>query len=105
MIDREQFLKVAVPEAVVDLPGFGEVRVRGLTRVEAMGLKGFSDNGDLERRIIHLGMVEPALDEDDVAAWYAAAPAGMTDIIVDQVSKLSGLGQGAAKSGVPGIRE
>lgn len=105
MIDREQFLKAAAPEGTVTIPGEGEVRVRGLTRLEVIGLQGMpKDTGQIERRIIQLGMVDPALSEDDVAAWYAAAPAGHTDLIVDEVSRLSGLGEGAAKSGVPPVR-
>lgn len=105
MIDREQFLKAGVPEQVVVIPGAGEVRVRGLTRLEVLGLQALTaDQGALERRIIHLGMVDPELDEDDVAAWYAAAPAGHTDLIVEAVSALSGIAAGAPKSGVSGVR-
>lgn len=105
MIDREQFLKAALPEAELDIPDVGTVRVRGLTRAEALGLQTIKDDpGALEQRIILLGLVEPALSADDVDAWYGSAPAGLTDLIVDAVSRLSGLGEGAAKSGVPGIR-
>ena len=105
MIDREVFLKAALPEAEVDLPGVGPVRVRGLTRAEVVALQGFkADVGAVERRIIALGLVDPALGPDDVDVWYDTAPAGMTDLIVNEVSRLSGLSDGATKSGVPGIR-
>ena len=105
MIDKEQFLKAAVPEDLVNVPGHGQVRVRGLTRSEVVGLQAMpKDVGALERRIIQLGMVDPVLDEGDVAAWYASAPAGHTDLIVDAVSRLSGLSEAAPKSGVPGVR-
>ncbi len=105
MIDREQFLKAAAPEAVVDIPGEGQVRVRGLTRVEVVGLQALpKETGLIERRIIQLGMVDPTLTEADVEAWYGTAPAGHTDLIVNEVSRLSGIGEGAAKSGVPPVR-
>ncbi len=105
MIDRERFLKAAVPEAEVDIPGEGTVRVRGLTRTEVLGLQGLaSDQAALERRIIALGLVDPELSAADVDAWYDTAPAGHTDLIVNKVSDLSGITEGAAKSGVPAVR-
>lgn len=104
-ISRELFLKAAVPEDVVDIPGLGPVRVRGLTRLEVIGLQSMpKDTGLIEKRIIRLGLVDPVLTDDDVDAWYDVAPAGHTDLIVDAVSRLSGLGEGATKSGVPPVR-
>lgn len=106
MIDKETLLKGLTPERVVDLPGVGDVRVRGLSRSEAVSLAAVKDDtAALEQLIIRLGLVDPALSADEVAEWYAAAPAGLTDLIINAVEDLSGLRQGAGKSGVPDVRE
>lgn len=105
MIEREAFLKATTSSEVIALPSLGDVRVRGLTRAEAVGLQDVKDNPRaLECRIIALGLVEPALSAADVEAWYESADAGHTDLIVDAVQRLSGLGKGADKSGVSGVR-
>lgn len=106
MIDKETFLKGLTPERVVALPGLGDVRVRGLTRAEAVSLAEHKDNtGALERIIIHMGLVEPSLTMDEVNSWYASSPAGLTDLIISAVEDLSGMKKGADKSGVPGVRK
>lgn len=106
MIDREAFLKAVLPEEVIALPGVGDVRVRGLSRSEALSLaKAKDDPQALEMLIVRLGLVEPALSEEECKAWFASAPAGLVDPIVKAVERLSGLGEGAPKSGVPGVRK
>lgn len=105
MIDKEAFLKAALPEETILLAGLGEVRVRGLSRSEALSLGAHKDDPRaLEQLIVRLGLVEPALSEDEVTAWFASAPAGLVDPIVKAVERLSGLGEGAPKSGIPGVR-
>lgn len=105
MMDREVFLKASPPEEHVDLPGTGTVRVRGLTREEVHALAPLKkDQGTLERRIIHMGLISPSLSEEDVVVWYGSAPAGHTDLIVGAVSRLSGLFADSSKSGVPAVR-
>lgn len=104
-MDKDRFLEAALPEAEVVIPGVGEVMVRGLTRHEVLALAALKDDQcALEQRIVHLGLVDPALSEDDVAAWFLSAPAGYTDLIVDEVSRLSAMSKEAPKSGLPGVR-
>lgn len=103
MIDKEAFLKAPTPEETILLPGVGEIRVRGLTRSEAVSLQRVKDDpAALEQLIVRLGLVEPSLTADEVKGWYETAPAGLTDIIVAVVERLSGLSEGAPKSDVPG---
>lgn len=105
MIDKEQFLKAPMPEDIVALPGLGDVRVRGLSRAEAVNMKGIKDDvGQLECSIIHLGLVDPALTFPEIEAWYASAPAGLIDVIVRAVERLSGLSEEAPKRDVPAVR-
>lgn len=105
MIDKDSFLKPLLPEKDVDLPGLGTVRVRGLSRAEAVRLaevKG--DTPKLECRILSYGLVDPVLTADELFDWYDRAPSGWVDLIVNAITALSAIDEGAAKSGVPGVR-
>lgn len=104
-VDRETFLKARLPERDVDLPGVGTVRVRGLSRAEAMRVRDLRDDlAAAEQLLVTLGLVDPALSAGDVAAWYEAAPAGEIDRLVGPIQELSALGEDAPKSGLPGLR-
>ncbi|HKY76000.1 MAG TPA: hypothetical protein VJS45_07665 [Acidimicrobiia bacterium] len=104
MIDREAFLKHRLGERTVELPGVGPVRVRGLSREEAFSLKKEPDPEAMERRLVEIAMVEPKLSAEDVAEWYAHAPAGEIDLVVNPIQELSALAEGAAKRDVPAVR-
>lgn len=104
MIDREAFLKHRLGERTVELPGVGMVRVRGLSRQEVFEIQKLKDTEAMERRVVFCALVEPKLSEEDVAAWYENAPAGEIDLIVTPIQELSGLAEGAAKSGVSAVR-
>lgn len=103
MLDREAFLKSSPPERVVEL-STGSVRVRGISRAEALTLKG-QDLSVLEPRIIQFGLVEPELSAADVDEWYLHANCLDVDIMVRAISELSGLSAAAPKSDVPGVTE
>lgn len=104
MIDKETFLKAVLPEETLSLPGVGDVRVRGLTRQEAVNLSHAKGNVPaLECLIIKLGLVEPVLTSDEIKTWYESSPSGLTDLIVNAVTRLSSLDEGAAKSGLPEV--
>ena len=99
MIDKETFLKPRLPEADVDVPDVGTVRVRGLSRQEALSLQSLGDDvSAMERAVLALGVVVPVLSSDDWDAYYAAAPAGEVAPIVAAIHRLSGLQEGSAKA-------
>lgn len=86
----------------VELDGLGTVRVRALSRGEVFALHKITDNvEDFERKFLSIGMVEPALTENEVAAWQAI-PGAAAEIqeVSDKIETLSGLKKGADKSGV-----
>ena len=89
----------------------GVVIVRGLTRAETLKLNGKRDAGDLtveewEQAMVAKGMVSPAMTPAEVAKWQAVDKAGgpLADV-TDAIARLSGLAQGADKSGVSGARK
>jgi hypothetical protein len=89
-----------LPEADVDLPGgMGVVRVRGLSRAEALEVQKIADAGTLmlERRMLALAMVRPRMSEGKVREWQEVAPAGELEPVTDKVQELSGMAETSAK--------
>ncbi len=84
----------------VDVPGFGEVEVRGLTRAEALSVQqvGEIDIAEMERRLLSLALVEPKLTEDEVGQWQQVATAGELQPVAATVERLSGLAVKAVKA-------
>lgn len=99
-VSKEDLLKPRLPEADVDVPGLGTVRIRALSRGEVLKLREFTDLEVIERKIIATGMVAPSLTEEEVAMWADAAPAGDIEIVSEAIAKLSGLDKGAERSAV-----
>lgn len=89
----------------VEVPGVGTVTVRGLTRSEALSIRGIElDELEAEAQLLALAMVEPKLTEDDVRAWQEASPAGEIGVVTAAVLKLSGMTADAPKEAVKGFR-
>lgn len=104
-MDKAAFLQRRLPERDVEVPGVGTVRVRGLSRAEALECqKVAGDAGALERKALAFGLVEPALSEDEAAGWYGSATFAELEPILSAIQELSGLSEGAGKSGVQGVR-
>lgn len=87
-----------------DIPGVGRITVRGLSRFELLlaGKLGGDDVALLERHMISMAVVHPITSVSAAEAWQKAAPAGELQPIVALINQLSGVGQGADKSRVPG---
>jgi hypothetical protein len=99
---KARLLKPRVPEGTVDLEGVGTVRVRGLSRGEVFMTQQAKGVEAMERKILALGMLDPALTEAEVKAWQENSPAGEIEPVSEKIRELSGLVTGADKSGVPG---
>lgn len=105
-MDKANLLKPRLSEGTVDIPGVGEVRVRGLSRHEVMfDVNKAKGAGAVERRILALGMVDPEMTEDDVAEWMKVTHAGELEPVVEKISELSGLGEGADKEAMSTFRD
>ena len=96
-MDKELLLKPRLPEADVEVPGIGTVRVRGLNRAEAMQVQAAKGVEATERRILALGMVDPALTEAEAGQWQKNAPAGEIEPVSRRIAELSGMFDGADK--------
>lgn len=86
----------------VELLGGAVVRVRGLTRYELLlNGKGTDDVVLIEARNVSTCMVAPPMTVEQAQHWQRSAPAAVLAPVVDAIRRLSGLAQGAQKSGVP----
>lgn len=100
-----------LPEAAVVVVGVGSVRVRGLTRGEVYMMRKAKADGGIktedawERRMLSLALVEPEMTEEEVGAWQRVSPAGELEDVSQKVQELSGLSEGADKSGVQDVRD
>lgn len=97
-IDKELLFKSRLPEADVEVPGIGIMRVRGLSRTEALHCRDTSDIVTVERRMIALGLVDPVLTEGEVKRWQENSPASELEELTLRISELSGMTEGAAKA-------
>jgi len=106
-VAKELLLKARVPEAWVEIPGVGSVRVRGLSRGEVFVLQKTQNKKDVagyERKLIAAAMVEPRLTELEVQAWQEASPAGELHPVGAKIRELSGLEKTAEKEAVLDFR-
>lgn len=90
----------------VDVPGVGQVEVRGLTRGEALSIQksGALEAADMEALLISLAMVDPALTPDEVRQWQDVAPAGELEPISEAIQEMSGLKASVVKEQMQSFR-
>jgi hypothetical protein len=84
------------------------VIIRGLTRDETLQMRNAGESGDLaatDNIMIHFGLVEPAMTVEEVAQWAAQDDAGTLVDLSQAIARLSRMGEGAGKSGVPRSRK
>lgn len=99
-MDKELLFKPRLPEANVDVPGVGVVRVRGLSRIEALHVQAAKGPEATERRILALGMVDPPLTEAEAGQWQRASAAGEIELVSTRIAQLSGMAPESAKEAV-----
>lgn len=111
---KSRLLKPRLPEADVEVPGVGTVRVRGLTRDEVLVMRKATDNANsidgprtlvLERKMLASAMVDPPMTEAEIGQWQKAAPAGELEPITHKVQELSGMLDDAAKEQYKSLRD
>ena len=87
----------------------GPIVVRRLSRAEVLKLKAGRMSGDLdiaeyEAEMVSIALVSPTMTAAEVAVWQTADKAGgVLGKVTEAIADLSGLAEGAEKSGVPGL--
>lgn len=103
-MDKGQFLAVTLRQQDVHLER-GTVRVRGLSRPEAIEVSSIKDDLPAQERLSLLyGLVEPKLEAQEVDAYYASADVDEVQALVTAIQDLSMAGKPGAKSRVPRVR-
>lgn len=110
-LDKSQLTSQSLPEDDVQL-ALGKVRVRGMSRGETLRLQAAKESGSLktqaawECRMVSWCLLAPTMTEIEVGEWQEADLAGGDlEAVTDKISELSGVAEGADKSGVPGVRD
>lgn len=97
-ISKDDLLKARFGVEDVEIPGVGTVKVRALTRGQALQVQGVELSvAEMERKLISWAMVEPTLTEDEVGVWQDGSPAGELQVITDAILRLSGMEKHAAR--------
>jgi hypothetical protein len=107
MLSRDEILnrkKAGKTEKYALSDGSGTVEIRGLTRDQALEVGDADTLADKDNTLISLGLVNPAMSLADVAAWAADESAGVLSGLSQRIAELSGMTEGAGKSGVPRAR-
>jgi hypothetical protein len=104
--DKSALLARRLGEGEHEIPGFGAVRIRGLSRAELLELQTLEGGTAVQdRRMVSLALVDPQLTEDEVKTWQENSHPHEIEGLTLAIAELSGLGVGASKSGVSGVRE
>lgn len=99
-------LTAAREAATEEVPvGAGTVRVRALTRGEALQIKGTNEVAKVEQLALSWAMVEPRMTERDVEAWQKVSPAGEIQEVFDVILRLSGMEKSAQKAAYARFRD
>jgi len=82
----------------------GKVRVRGMSRTEALGVQMARHNDQLaeeiERRMLAMCMINPPMTKSQAGDWMDASPGGELEPITDKIAVLSGMRKESAKEAV-----
>ncbi len=104
-LTRAQILARKTGKGTATLPDGSTVDVRALTRDEVLTSQELDTLAERDNYIVSTGMTDPKLSVEEVAAWAAGGAAGDLVAVSDAIAELSGLKQGAGKSGVSAAGE
>jgi hypothetical protein len=98
-LTREQILARKTGRGTATLPDGSTVAIRALTQNEVLEMHSLKTPAERNNYAVSLGMTDPAMSLDDVAAWADAGAAGDLVAVTEAIQVLSGLVEGAGKSG------
>jgi hypothetical protein len=102
-VDKNALLAPRLGEGEHEVPGVGTVRLRGLSRAEVLEARTLADTAAADRFMVSRALLDPKLTEAEVATWAANSGPKEIEDLTGAIVELSGMGTGAAKSGVPRV--
>lgn len=104
--NKEELFKKRLQEEEIEIPGVGTVRVRALSRSEAMKFEGIKLEVEvIERKMLAVALVDPVLTEDEIGQWQQASSAGEITTVLLAVLRLSGMETESLKQAVKQFRD
>lgn len=112
-LDKEKLLAPraatshGMEEDTVEVEPFGSITVRGLNRIESMGIGHIEDPVERERHMIACAAVDPTFTIAEVATWQTvSAGGGESEIekVTRRIGELSAMVPGAPKGDRSGVR-
>lgn len=98
-IEKSKLLEAMFGIEEVELQRGGSVKVRGLSRAEALTIKGKEmPQDEMEQKLLSAALVEPKLTEAEVKTWQESSPAGEIEDVTAAIMRLSGMEKAAAKA-------
>jgi hypothetical protein len=104
-LTRAEILARKTGRGIATLPDGTTVEVRGLTRNEVLRAQDGLSLAMKDNLTIAMGMTNPKMTVEEVSQWAESADAGDLVAVSDRIAELSGLKQGAGKSGVSTVGE
>ncbi len=80
-----------LPHDTAEIPGVGEVEVRGLSRAEVIQMQSCENVDEMEVKTLAFGMVNPSLTEDEVRQWRNTKESQEIRPVSDRILELSGM--------------
>lgn len=101
MITADQLLELAACShtEIVDVPDIGKVRCRPLSAADAFNLAPLEGNEARAAMTLHRGLADPELTLEQATQLVADGVFGAVDRITRVILRLSGMDEGAQKSG------
>lgn len=95
-MDKELLFTPRLAEEDFDIDGVGTIRIRALSRAEALKLP--DNQSESEAVILSRGIVDPVLTVHEVKRWLEASPAGELQAVSQRIAQLSGMLEDSAKA-------
>jgi hypothetical protein len=102
-VDKAALLARRLGEGEHEIPGFGTVKIRALSRADVIEIQSLTDVAESDRKTLARALVDPALTEDEVKIWQEHSLPLEIERVIDAIRDLSGMGKDAGKSGVPRV--
>jgi len=96
-MDKDALLAKRLTTEELDVPDVGTIKIRALTRSEALQLGDKKNTVERERHILVCAMVDPEMTYQDVKAWQDNATPGELEVITTAIARLSGMLDTSAK--------
>lgn len=105
-VDKAALFAPRLPEEDFEIPGVGTIRIRALTREEALGLRDRDLTvAQVELALLQAAMVAPALTGEEIVRWQKASPAGELEPVTAAILRMSGMAKSAPKEAMKSFRE